>query len=217
MLISSEVSAYFDVSGHPDDQPLLAIAGFLASRDQWLQFDREWKFLLSEAGTDLFHMTDFERGRPPFDTWSKKSKRKFLERIILAINTNTIRHFCQGIRMKDYREINDIYLLQEFLGTPYAILGRTIFGQLREWNAQNQDCKTLTFFEKGTKHQGDLDEVAKRDGFSPIFLAKKEKKEWITPFQAADVLAWELFNAIRTYSPHKQNLRESFQNLAFCE
>ncbi|MGA2605824.1 MAG: hypothetical protein ABSH01_00020 [Terriglobia bacterium] len=68
---------------------------------------------------------------------------------------------------------------------------------MNEWKrnfAQPED-KLLVFFEDGTKHKGDFMDAMERDQLPcPVFI----KKQQATPLQAADWLAWEMFNATKT-------------------
>jgi hypothetical protein len=50
-------TAYFDASGAPDDPNVnnLTVAGFLASADQWIIFDRRWKNVLKKYGVTALH------------------------------------------------------------------------------------------------------------------------------------------------------------------
>ena len=58
-----EYAAYFDDSGHPDSEKLVVVAGFVASKEQWLLFERDWEDLLRSEGLTALHMTDFMRNR----------------------------------------------------------------------------------------------------------------------------------------------------------
>ncbi|MGA2605825.1 MAG: hypothetical protein ABSH01_00025 [Terriglobia bacterium] len=57
----TEYRAYFDDSGHPDDQEAVVVAGFIASEHDWFFFEREWQDILDREGMESFHMTDFEK------------------------------------------------------------------------------------------------------------------------------------------------------------
>ena len=40
---TSAFTGYFDDSGHPDDQPVVIVGGHIATVEQWLIAEREWK------------------------------------------------------------------------------------------------------------------------------------------------------------------------------
>jgi hypothetical protein len=94
--------------------------------------------------------------------------------------------------MKEYREVNEEYALEECLGTPYAMAGRSVAASLKRWKAQHAkpEDSLLVFFEDGTKHKGDFMEAMKRDLLPcPAFIDKKKS----VALQAADLLAWQMF------------------------
>ena len=43
-------SAYFDESGTKVDTVAVVVAGFIASAEQWIAFERDWKHILSMFG-----------------------------------------------------------------------------------------------------------------------------------------------------------------------
>jgi len=52
-------TAYFDESGSPVEGKALVVAGYVASVEQWLKFDDEWRETLACEGVKRFHMRDF--------------------------------------------------------------------------------------------------------------------------------------------------------------
>ncbi|MEQ1627097.1 MAG: DUF3800 domain-containing protein [Nitrospira sp.] len=78
--------AYFDESGHPDDHPVMAVGGGLASQDAWESLERLWKEELIKAeafkdGHPYFHMYEFEAYLPPFD-WDEGKHKRVLARLL---------------------------------------------------------------------------------------------------------------------------------------
>jgi hypothetical protein len=191
--IMTEYAAYFDDSGHPDDQEAVVVAGFIASEREWLLFEREWQEILDREGMESFHMTDFEKST----VWPQHKKDAILRRLVSTIKIRTIKSISQGVLMKDYKQINEIRALEETVGAPYALAGRTVAKSLNVWKenfAQPED-KLLVFFEDGTKHKGEFIDAMERDQLPcPAFVKKREA----TPLQAADWLAWEVFHAFKT-------------------
>jgi hypothetical protein len=191
--IMTEYAAYFDDSGHPDDQEAVVVAGFIASERDWLLFEREWQEILDKDGIELFHMADFEKNK----VWPQYKKDAILRRLVNAIKIRTVKSISQCVLMDAYRKINERYAFEESVGAPYALAGRTVAKSLNDWKkdfAEPGD-KLLVFFEDGTKHKGEFMDAMQRDGLPcPVFLKKPEA----TPLQAADLLAWEMFNAFKT-------------------
>ena len=185
-------AAYFDDSGHPNDQEVVVVAGFIATERNWLLFERDWRDILDKEGIASFHMTDFEKSRQ----WPHGRKDNILIRLVEIIRTRTIKSISQAVLMNDYRRINEKWAFEETVGTPYALVGRTVAKSLNDWKkdfAKPQD-KLLVFFEDGTKHKGDFIDAMQRDQLRcPTFTSKAQSM----PLQAADLLAWEVFNAFK--------------------
>jgi hypothetical protein len=137
-------------------------------------------------------MTDFESSR----VWPSYKKEAVLGRLINTIRLRTIKSISHGVMMKDYKEINEKYAFEETVGAPYALTGRTTAKSINNWKAEHlgPEDKLLVFFEDGTKHKGDFIDAMERDKLPcPAFIKKSDA----TPLQAADWLAWEIFNAFK--------------------
>ncbi len=198
--MAREFAAYFDDAGHPDNQDLVLIAGFVSGKDQWLKFEDEWHNALQQCGLPrdtVFHMTDLLAGAPksPFAGWTDHQKHRLLEKLVHIAAIRTVKHFSETVFMDDYRAVNDEFALEEFHGAPYGLAGRNLLMRLKHWlEKQGPDARLLIFFEDGTKHKGDLLDNCRRDGLpTPAFAKKRE----LVPLQAADLLAWEIAKHMR--------------------
>ena len=122
-----DYAIYLDDSGHPSDKPYVVVAGFLASEDQWIAFEDEWKAALGKYRLgEAFHMTDFEA--------SKRTDRgAVLEHLTSVIIENTRSSFSCIVDMAAYKKINDIYALEEAIGTPYALVTRGVARNINIW------------------------------------------------------------------------------------
>ncbi len=187
----TEYSAYFDDGGHPDDQPVVLVAGFVAPKEQWLIFEREWREILSPLGIEEFHMTEFEACK----VWSRGKKDEILGKLVSAIRRRIHRPLSATVVMQAYKEVNDVLALEQSIGTPFALVGRTVAAALNRWKAQytKQDDPLWVFYERGTKHYGDFEEAMKRDRLPLPIPADKN----LIPLQAADLLAWEMLYAFK--------------------
>ncbi|MFZ3368894.1 MAG: hypothetical protein WA239_17415 [Candidatus Sulfotelmatobacter sp.] len=60
--MSTELAAYFDDSGHPDDQDVVLVAGWVGNVEQRVVWEQGWKQVLRDfkIRSGFFHMTDFE-------------------------------------------------------------------------------------------------------------------------------------------------------------
>ncbi|MGA1987049.1 MAG: hypothetical protein ABSG72_12330 [Candidatus Sulfotelmatobacter sp.] len=185
----TDYALYLDASGHPDDQPYIVVAGFIATEEQWLTFEREWEDALREHGlASIFHMVDFEAAK-------HANRGDILEHLTEIINRRTLAHFSGFVDLNDYRKVNAIYSMEEVVGTPYAIAARGMATFVNRWKRENlsDEDDLRTFVEQGTKHQGDMDEAFRRDALSlPVTVPKSNPR-----VQPGDLLAWEIFHFLK--------------------
>ena len=182
----------------------MLVAGWVGNVDQWILWEQGWKQVLSDykIQSGVFHMTDFEAaqwGRDAdneFAHLATSERQRFRSRLINHIATRCRHCFCTMVPMHDYKEVNEMYYLEEWLGKPYSIAALGLVQKLKAWKDQwEPDSPLEVFFEDGTKHKGDLIKVFRQFGYEePIFREKKK----VTPLQAADMLAWENFNQFKT-------------------
>jgi hypothetical protein len=176
------------------------VAGFVASEAQWLAFEPLWKECLMENGLgEIFHMTDFEAQK-------RKDRGIILEKLTGIINDNTTGHFSCTVDMSAYRKVNEVYPLEEFVGTPYSIATRGVIRNMNLWLEKEfkDEDRLLVFVEEGTKHHGDMEEAFRRDSL-PVPTKVPKSNCAVHP---ADILAWE----INHYERFHDN-RKSFNNL----
>ena len=196
----TEYAVYLDDSGHPDDQPYIVVAGFLSTEEKWLAFEKEWKVALDRYRLgSVFHMVDFERAK-------RKDRGKVLESLTAIISKHTMATFCIIVEMKGYRKVNEIYPLEECIGTPYAIATRTLATQINHWKKKffKPGDHLLVFVEDGAKHKGDMEETFRRD-LLPVPQTVPKAHPSVQP---ADLLAWESLHYAKYENP-----RRSLRNL----
>ena len=193
----TEYALYLDDGGHPNDQPFLVVAGYVSTESKWLAFEPAWKEVLAKfaLGTE-FHMTDFMRQKRRY---SSLKLDQILGSLAATIKAHTLHPFMCAVDMAAYKRVNDELAFEECHGAPYALTARSVAKELNEWKSENlgDDDHLLTFVEEGTKHYGDLEQLFKRDRL-PI---PNRVPKSMAQVQPADILAWELFNYLRSGSP----------------
>lgn len=199
VVLMSDLIAYFDDSGHPDDQDAVVTAGWVATAEQWLRLEQQWKERCNAWGiTEPFHMTEFETpGASTYANIPKEKRNGFLYSLLSLIRTRVQYGFLTIIPMADYKDANELYAIDQFMGAPFAIAGRQCIGQMKLWADRNKKNfpQIIAVFEDGTKHKGDLLEIFRRDEFpTPCF----RKKSDVTAIQSSDLFAWESFKAFKT-------------------
>ncbi|HKN21444.1 MAG TPA: hypothetical protein VJX73_08505 [Terracidiphilus sp.] len=187
-----DFALYIDDSGHPDNQPNVVTAGFVASEDQWSQFEVEWNSALLRFGiVGAFHMTEFMREKR---TGLKRDW--ILESLCRIINKHVGGRFLHAVDMEAYKRINDEWTLEESIGAPIALAARSLTTEINEWRQAHMlpgdDFKI--FIEQGSKHYGDIEQVFKRDGQPPPTRVAKANPRC----QPADMLGWEGLRYLKT-------------------
>jgi hypothetical protein len=92
--------AFFDESGwHPTGGELvkLTVGGCIASFENWQALSLDWSDAIKRMDIDMFHMTDFEKTKPPihpFDTWTAQQRKDRLNTLLGIIGT--AKPFCCG-------------------------------------------------------------------------------------------------------------------------
>jgi len=200
--VMTEYAVYLDDSGHPNDQPYVIAAGFLSTEQGWLAFEPEWKAALAKHKIgDVFHMVEFLREKR-----SKQEEGDVLEDLTQIIRKHVHATFSAIVKMDDYKKVNDVYPLEESMGTPYAVAARSVAKFINEWKAQffKLGDNLLVFIEDGTKHTGDMEEAFRRDHL-PVPQKVPKSHPSVQP---CDLLAWESFH----FSKFQDN-RRSLVNL----
>ncbi len=199
---------YFDASGSVD-QRAFAVAGYVASVEAWLAWCGCWTERLAQDGLAYFHTTDFNASRAEFSGWKGDERRR---RQLIIDLTGIIRD--AGLTRKFGTVIDTSHIAQEFSEveqrhwklTPFLLMARTCMGQIRQWAIREGIQKwPALVFEDGDTGRGDLQERFRLDQIpSPQFAPKRDRVgtdgllvEGAIPLQAADLLAYELFDPTR--------------------
>jgi hypothetical protein len=142
----TEFALYMDDGGHPVDKPYVTIGGYVSTEEKWLKFETEWKHKLDYFGLEYpFHMTDFMAipMKPVRRNW-------ILGTLATIVEKHTCGRFGSAISMDSYHRVSDLYLLEEMMGAPLAIIAREIARQMNVWKRDNfgADDKMLIFYGK---------------------------------------------------------------------
>ena len=99
----TEYALYLDDGGHPDDQPFLVVAGYVATKSQWLKFEEQWKEALSRFSLESeFHMTDFMQQR-----YSTLKRDHILSTLASIIKANGLHPFVAAMDIAAYKRVNE--------------------------------------------------------------------------------------------------------------
>lgn len=193
------LEAYLDETGTQEGAHVLAVGGYLGTRDAWRSFTSRWSQALSSYQIPAFHMTDFVSGKKDFKGWPKDKKQYRIDHLIKIINGNVLGSAATGIPLDDFRTTLDANL-QNLCGGPYCVatLGcMTLFSKLlRGSNLHN--ARIAYVCETGVKGRGEVQKVFNatyrvpkyRDMYHLDSFRFDDKRNSV-PLQAADILVRE--------------------------
>ena len=207
-----EFEVYFDDSGTDGTNEIAVAACYVSSKEQWNEFNRNWKEILEEEHFDHFHMAEFvakpEAGHKPFCDWSNEKKKRVYSRLAATINIRVRHGFAIAVPKKSF----DAYVLQEFkeeyAENHYVWAVKSLFGILEEWRKKYRIVVPMQYvFDGGSLGDRQLmeiwmrysqeEEARTRYGLAEYDGVLFQSKKVFRPLQAADILAWQMHNHMR--------------------
>ena len=203
-----------DASGD-SEQPVLAVAGFLSSDDDWTSFSQQWSERLAKDGIEFFRAVDAASFKGPFKHWQdredKKSLRDALSGDLMGVLKRHVYHrFGCVVINKSFNAMSQS-LRDELRLSAFTLAALTCEKQVRkfilsDWHGSRSDMAVRIVFEDGDQGYGDLTSWLK-PGTGTIQPSRAYKKDTIQedgsticgliPLQAADWLAYELGLSVR--------------------
>lgn len=185
-------TAYFDESGTHAASKALIVAGYVASSEQWVSFEREWRDLLSDANLSGLHMRDFNPSVREFASWRGDRARRddLRKRVIKVIRKNVRRGFAAAVIMDDYRRIDAKYRMTECFFQPYPLAALNCVNKGEKWRTERGYQDPIQYvFEDGVKGKGVIADALRAFILSPPSFKKKSEA---LPFQIADFASNQL-------------------------
>lgn len=196
----------FDAAGKDDYPkiPCLVVAGFVAPADAWIAFEPEWKRLLGPLS--VWETAQMARQRPDI-----------LRELVAMIPAYGIRKFSVGIDLNELVNVPDD-IRRNFKLHAYPLCARTLATYVDLWSMHERPAHILRdqiewIFEEGESRNEKeaLVNLMLDDGFPrPHFRYKKDceirgtKHKGFTPLQAADILAWHVYQSMKEWSATPQ-------------
>ena len=206
----SDIEVYFDDSGTDGTNEIAVAACYVSSKEQWGEFNRNWKEVSIDEEFDHFHMAEFvakpEALHEPFCGWNNAKKKRVYEKLATIINIRVRHGFAIAVPKKAF----DIHALKEFkehyAENHYVFAVKSLFGLLENWRNQYRVAVPMQYvFDRGSPGEGQLREIwdkyshdeaaIKRYGLADGALFQDDKV--LRPLQAADILAWQMHNHMR--------------------
>jgi hypothetical protein len=200
-------STAFDASGTEHDQPILVVAGFVASAETWIDFDKAWRERLAKDGLPHFHMAEFVYSRGKlFGSWKNDPRRDPLLRDLVGlVQSHACRKFGCATVIAELHGMTTKARRQEWLMHAYPIAARAVVAQVRRWSLRENIAYPEIVFETGDHRQGDFVDGMIRDHEPVPILRNKtdrinnagQKELGYTPLQAADILAYGCYTTLK--------------------
>src|SRR5207245_1552690 len=130
-------NVFFDASGAPDDCDAVVVGGFVATAEQWIEFDKNWKAALAHYGVSRLHMKEYAHSIGEYSSWKGDNQKRamFLERLINIIKTRVRHSFVNAVMMDGYRAVDKDYCLSD-KHKPIALAGIACVDKVKRWAAR---------------------------------------------------------------------------------
>lgn len=219
-------SAYFDES-YQDGSPVMAVAGYLAADEMWIEFAERWDEVVQREKVPAFHWSDLETFNDDFTRekgWDEARRLRVQKELIPIIKETVSCGICIGINVPEYEQY-----LNEVGGsgyeTAYTYAVRMAVALTNTESIRNSWHERIAYLIERSikKHETELNR-AFRHVFEDDDLRERMQLGTLTtdanridnvPLQAADVVAYETWKDTHNelVNNRVRKRRGSFQNL----
>ena len=204
---------YFDESGtHGKESPITAVAGFIATADQWVAYERDLTDLFREYGVTRFHAKDFRGNKGDFKKWEHSKKGKFNSRFLKLADDHLAAGVSIVLQSLDYDRVyrSLAFPARARPDTKYGLCVRCAIWKTMVLAANRErDWPIDIVLEDGHKNAGDairvFDEVKESlhsEYANMLGLISFASKDSCTALAIADSLAYAIFRMSAGYSRH---------------
>jgi hypothetical protein len=206
------LTIYIDDSGTAPDQNVAIAAGWIAKMPAWILFERSWAKIrnVDSQKFTCMHMADFVYGSGQFKGWSLDKKLLVVEKLTPPIKKRALKGFALGVIKKDFDEIVPAALRAQGFENHYTYAIRRVLGMIHDWrkSQKNEDQPIEYIFDYMDPHDPRRKEIQKvfastgtpDENFGMYGLREDgfdfKHKEGLPPLQAADMLAWTIYQAM---------------------
>lgn len=196
-------TAYYDASGTQSaaEHPLL-IAGLIAAVPKWQCFDAAWSAVLAEFDVPYLHMREYAHSLGPFKSWKNNKARRdaFMRRLVEVIAGSVERAFVFRVVPSEFIEVNNRYhLATKLCPNPYTFMAWRCLTRVQSWHGATHPTSPIHHvIAHGDDGQGPLADFVRKGKMNIAVIPKTDPvtNEEITPFQAADLVAYEVAGAL---------------------
>ena len=201
------LTIYLDDSGTAPDQPMAVVSGLIASYPQWKKFNRDWDKARKDLGFDVFHSSECVASnfKSEFSQWDERRKIRTFRRLREIIAQRSAQGFGVAVHKKDFDEVVPQELRQELGKYHYTIAVRIVIGLVEQWRLSLGIREPVEYiFDRmaDKKSKAEIDAVFEQaeqltDSLHDFGIYNgchsfRDKRE-ILPLQAADILAWTVY------------------------
>ena len=194
------LTAYFDESC---SKGFTVICGWVASVDEWDNFEVDWTLFLISYDVPYFHMNEFAHSTGPFAKWKDTPhfRKRFLRDAWDIIRRRTRGGFVCSVQDVLFNRINRFYKLREKFPSHYALAGRECIRWAHDYAGDLCEKEVRCIFDDGGPDKGGLLRSASIEPKlpNPMFEPSRDVRDrkrgvrkGIVQIQAADFLAYEV-------------------------
>jgi hypothetical protein len=208
------LTAYFDESYGNEDA--YSVAGYIATIEQWEQFDSEWRTMLAEFGVGYMRKSDLEHLQGDFKKWrslpkpeQEALKKGINQKAISIIKRRVSAGFAASVKKPDWEAVDKKRWVAIMGSGFYAVGAKSCMWLVAGWAKEHRRKSIDYFYESGAKGAGELDAMIRK-----IHGARDRRKRYrlgkwgfgdgkpdrrdpdrpvVIQFQAADFLAYETY------------------------
>ncbi len=210
------MTAYFDESGtHGAELPLVTVAGFVSTVDQWSNYEHDLSLLLNEFGIEIFHAKEFRQKKGPFKGWQETKRARFNSQFLQIADNNLAYGLAMIVDNKDYRDIYSpgTFRKKSRPDTIYGLCFRAALLKVLLLVKDSSDMWPINIIlENGHKNAGDALRIfgEMKDQLNPKYSPYLGKisfgtKRDTVPLAISDSLAYAIFRMSAGYSKHPTN------------
>jgi hypothetical protein len=205
-----DLEIYFDDSGTDGTTSVAVAACYIASKEQWDHFVRNWDEVLKDENFKGFHMCEFmakpKAGHMPFCEWDNRKKDRVYAKLASIINARIRQGFAIAVPKAPF----DRHVFPEFkegyAADHYTWAVRSMLGLISEWREKYGIDKPMQYvFHRGSLSQDQIGKIWTEESKKKPALAELrygmvedgvmfQDDAVFKPLQAADILAWQMRN-----------------------
>lgn len=219
-------TVYFDESGTHSESKAVVVAGYIATVEQWDEFEREWRAMLDAEHLTMFHRKDLENFRGEFQEkygWDPTRRERVVKLAQGIIKRRVNVGFCSAVLKRDYDEIVTGEMRKYYGRHYYTFCINDALRLVSNWIRKFSRTDPIHYvFEAGAEGRGEVDarfeeinsDEKLRDLYKLASWTFADKRN-LVQLQAADVIAYETFKQMdnRIVEGAKRKVRKSLEDL----